>query len=788
MSLATFGIFSVLLTGAYLGFKHKDPSIKLGSCFFERLATPLYTLFNEYHSNKGLLVDYIQDDSVILNTPYSTLYGVEICSNGTLDVSLNKDFIDSLIRDYKKQENSYFFYVLHKQGKWQKQYIFSHNQAIIKNISKYFNSRLLSGRELVNIIYDLYLQNSFFTDKKQIKRALEVLVDKEQKEPEFMAFKRVARQALYNSLQEIDLFQAYKNLDVNENNISQLFSLDFDGCVFIYIDLCQRRIENYIQKIINETKLVGNKEPFVQLKNKYSNNELSLAILNSSLFLKRYDESIIGSLGLSLKFSYLKKELSRTQSIQKTPIKYRDVDFDFLVQSDFLSNFITSIHKKPAKEPDIFGLDKNGAFINFSYSGENRNPHSCIIAKPGSGKSVSKQKIMAQMINLDFSTGFASNLGSNPNNVKLRSYDIGFSDENFINFIKSNPKNKVAHIESSLYDFSYNLVALEELKDDADKDDREAFESDLDFMANLSNIILESQNSQALDANEKACFTKTVRTLYIKKTYQRYRLRDIRETHREIYDELLSLSYEDSSFLMDIKEKEYSFLKKPLLMDVIKYAKVQAENRQIKEEERNSYGSLASKLLSIDSLGIFSIFDKVDIKEADVLSMDLNNFKESSLFTPIFFCIFQKTYLKDRDFALKCKRLKKSSPKLFYAIEEAKNFFRDNKTFEEMFEKVTLEARKYNVHLCFIVQSADHIPKCILKQLDTKMFLLSPENKLEVIEEVILAFGDNKRLIEAISNTEQYELCVAYSAGIFHMKFEISDEELALFNTNPNEV
>ena len=136
MSLATFGIFSVLLTGAYLGFKHKDPSIKLGSCFFERLATPLYTLFNEYHSNKGLLVDYIQDDSVILNTPYSTLYGVEICSNGTLDVSLNKDFIDSLIRDYKKQENSYFFYVLHKQGKWQKQYIFSHNQAIIKNISK----------------------------------------------------------------------------------------------------------------------------------------------------------------------------------------------------------------------------------------------------------------------------------------------------------------------------------------------------------------------------------------------------------------------------------------------------------------------------------------------------------------------------------------------------------------------------------------------------------------------------------------------------------------------------
>ena len=240
--------------------------------------------------------------------------------------------------------------------------------------------------------------------------------------------------------------------------------------------------------------------------------------------------------------------------------------------------------------------------------------------------------------------------------------------------------------------------------------------------------------------------------------------------------------------MIDIKEEKYEFLRKPLISDIVNYATRQSENRQIKEEERNAYNGLALKLGSIDNLGIFSTFDKVDIEDADVISMDLNNFKESSLFVPIFFCIFQKTYLKDREFGLQCKRNKRPLPKLFYAIEEAKNFFRDNKIFEQMSDKVTLEARKYNVHLCFVVQNAEHIPANILKNIDTRVFLLRPDKKLEVIQEAQNAFNIPDNVKEGLANTEMHELCIWYSNGVFNMKFEITPEEMAVFSTNPNEI
>ena len=103
-----------------------------------------------------------------------------------------------------------------------------------------------------------------------------------------------------------------------------------------------------------------------------------------------------------------------------------------------------------------------------------------------------------------------------------------------------------------------------------------------------------------------------------------------------------------------------------------------------------------------------------------------------------------------------------------------------------IFEKVALEARKYNVHLCLIVQNAEHIPRGILKNIDTKMILLTQESKLKVIKELeeAISLEDNQR--EALSNTERYELCIIYKKGVAHLKFEISEEEMEIFSTNPN--
>ena len=783
MNLALLTLGGLAFAGIYFGFKQKDPNLKLSSCFFDKLAVPLYTLFSEWHSNSIFLIDYIKDDHIIANTQFPEIYGIELRGNDTIVNFMNNSLISQIIRDYKTSEDSYFFYCIQKQGKYQKQYIFSHNKSIIKNIASYFNAKLLSGNKLLNVIYNQYLQNTYFIDDKQIKQALEINKnDNLESEPEFMNFKRLVKQSILQNLKNVDCFQAYKSIDVKQTNLQQLFKLDFEGSIWFYFDISQRRIQNHIQKLINYTKIMGDKRPFVALKEKYEHNETELAIVNSVMFLKRYTNDQIGMIGSFLKTSYLRKELFRTQLLQKMPLKYRDGEFDFLVQQSYLENFIATCHKKNAKKPDIFGIDKNGAFINYSFSEENDNPHSVIIAKPGSGKSVSKQKIIAQMIDFDSKTMQCKNLGKDIGQVRIRSYDIGFSDEKFVKLIKANPNNNVAHIKNTFSSFGYNLVALNEDYGE------EEFEADLKFCVALTNIILDTQNSVALTLDEETLYEEAIRHIYTTKKFDIKYVLNLQKNNSEIYNELIALGYTDYQPLTDIKEEKFNFLKKPLLNDIVKYVTVQAENMQLKETERKANSQLAHKLDSIEKLNIFSNFDKFDIKEADFLSMDLNNFKESSLFVPIFFAIFQKTYLKDREYAIWCRRNNRPAPKLCYAIEEAKNYFRDNNFFESMFEKVTLEARKYNVHLCFVVQNAEHIPSQILKNINTRIFLLRADQKKECIEEADLAFKIPQKVKIALDNTEQFELCVWYSGGVFNMKFDISDKELEIFNTNPNEI
>lgn len=775
-------LMTLIGAGAFALWQGSRKQDNKSDYFLEKIARPLNNLFIEYHSNSLFQIDYIKEDHIICNTPYEKLYGIEILSSENIQKFLHKEVMDSIIRDNKDNEDAFMFYVFHKQGKFQRQYIFSHNKVITKTLADYFDVPLLKGIELTNVLYNQLLQNTFYIENKQIKQSLEIKKDTLEQEPEFVMFKRLAKQAIGKNHKQIDIFQAFKHLEMPESNISQLFKLNFEGSIWFYIDISAKHIQNHITRLLNYSKMVGDKKPFVQLQESYNAKECELAIINAIAYLKEYDDEIIGNLGSSLKTAFISKELMRSNHLQKNLIKFRDADFDFLVKSDYLHNFIASTHKRSTDRPDIYGLDKNGSFVNYSFSKENDNPHLCLIAKPGSGKSVSKQKIMAQMIGLDFSNGECTHLGKGAGQTRIRSYDIGFSDEKFITLLKNNPHNKVAHLESDFYSFSYNIANLP----DPEKN-LEVFEADMQFNIDLASVILETQNAQPLSINEVAYFKEILRKLYRTKEYQRYRVRDLETQNKEAHKKLIDLGYENVTFLQDVKEEEFAYLKVPKLIDIVKFARKEGQNMQLKESDRQDYTELARKLDAIEKLGIFSEFDKINIDDVDVLSMDLNNFKESSLFTPIFLSIFQKTYLKDRDYALTCKRQGRPAPKLFYAIEEAKNYF-VVPYFTRMLEKVALEARKYNVHLCFVVQNAEHIPLTILKNLDTRIFLLRPDKKLEVISEARNNLDIPKNVEIGLLNTDKHELCIWYSSGVFHLKFEINENEMKVFSTNPNEV
>ena len=460
----------------------------------------------------------------------------------------------------------------------------------------------------------------------------------------------------------------------------------------------------------------------MDLKTAYDTGAERFAIVNSTTHFKEIDESILGTFGTSLKVNFLKKDIFKKNTLQKTPLKFRDSEYDFLVPESFMANYISCVHKARTRKADFWGFDKNGGFTNYSFAADNDNPHAIIVANTGAGKSYTLQKIITSMIDVNYQTHKAENLGKDK--VVVRYYDIGFSNAKLIDFLKENKENSLIHVESDFANFSYNLVNL-------DESSNEAFEGDLMFSADLVSLILSSQaGAEPLTLNEFSTYKEILRDIYTGKVErQRYRILNIKNS--KLRNRLLAAGYAATEELINLPE-EYNFLKKPLLEEVIKRAELQAQNQQIQSDDRAVFDSLRRKLDSIKKLNYFSDFDTEDATIADFLSMDLNNYKENSLFVPIFVSVFQKTYMKDRAYAIKRKAEGKSVSKKLYILEESPNFFRVP-YFCIMIEKLALEARKYGVHLILIAQLAEQLPNNILKVADTRILMTSPDKKSDLI-------------------------------------------------------
>ena len=647
----------------------------------------------------------------------------------------------------------------------------------MQTIADKFSLKLLSGEELANIVLDLFLQNNFYIENKDIHRTIELNFNSKY-ESNYRVFSKLARENIYQNLNRTDLYQSYKSVEnVDKTNIQQLYKMNFSGAIWTYFDISRRSVENYISRLINTAKWTGKKQIFMDLKTAYDTGAERFAIVNSTAHFKEIDESILGTFGTSLKVNFLKKDIFKKNSLQKTPLKFRDSEYDFLVPESFVANYISCVHKARTRKADFWGFDKNGGFTNYSFAADNDNPHAIIVANTGAGKSYTLQKIITSMIDVNYETHKAENLGKDK--VVVRYYDIGFSNAKLIEFLKENKENSLIHVESDFANFSYNLVNL-------DESSNEAFEGDLMFSADLVSLILSSQaGAEPLTLNEFSTYKEILRDIYTGKVErQRYRILNIKNS--KLKNRLLAAGYAATEELINLPE-QYNFLKKPLLEEVIKRAELQAQNQQIQSDDRAVFDSLRRKLDSIKKLNYFSDFDTEDATIADFLSMDLNNYKENSLFVPIFVSVFQKTYMKDRAYAIKRKAEGKSVSKKLYILEESPNFFRVP-YFCVMIEKLALEARKYGVHLILIAQLAEQLPSNILKVADTRILMTSPDKKSDLIASLKATLNPDEKIIKRVEETDKYEMCIWYSKGVFNLKLQISEFENRLFNSDPNKV
>lgn len=780
MNLSLIAILGILGGGLYNGYKFsKTIKKEVDSTFFDKLLAPLNGYFYNYYSNSGLMVNEVLEQSLMINTPEKELYGFKVEGGSNVPFYLGENSIERVYRSYKDKSNAFFFYVILKQGFYQRQYIFSYNKSLISELADDMKAKLMSGKELINVILDLYLQNNFYIKDKKIQHTLSLNM-KNELESSYLTFNKIAKENIYSNLLKTDLFQNYKIIEnVDKTDITKLLSLDFDGSFWFYFNFETKTIERHLAKIINISKWHGKKEVFKALKDNYDSDSVKLFLVNSTAHLKRYDEAMISTIGNCLKCDFLHKDIYRKNTLQRTPLKYRDSEFDFLVDDKFMNNFVCSVHKKSPNRPDFWGFDKNNSFVSYSFDDENSNPHCAIIAKSGSGKSFQKLEILSQLIDFDFDTYECKNLGNH--GFKIRDYDIGFTNEVFCNAIASNKANSINIISSYLHDFAYNILNI-------DMTNNQTMTEDIEFAIALINIILEVTGSKILTTGEEAAFKQDFKKMINDKSYSNKSISDI--FNKKIVDEILALGYDEDDNILDIKETKYHKFNQPILNDLIVNIDNISKSAQLRKEEREDYESLSKKLKDVSALEQFNRIGKDSDTNADYINMDLNNFKENKLFVPYFLCIFQKIYLKDREFALTCKRNRQRKPKLFYAMEEAHNFFAVP-YFTKFFDKIAREGRKYGVHFCLITQNAGDIPKNLLANLDTKIFLINPGKRDEAIDEITKNFtfkGENtetkKQFIEQIKKTDKYEMLIQYSGGIFNMKFKVDERHIELFKTS----
>lgn len=743
-----------------------------------------FLVFNHKLKDRVKILE-IKEDSIILNTMNKELFGVELTGTSSVEKYINNENIRSIYDSATNEKKGLIYQVIVKNDKYQKMYIFSYYREVVKLIADILNIRLLKGTALADALVDVNLNNDYFIADRKLNKIINIdhakAIDNNPKEAVINSILKIS---VADNVKKAQVYRAYAVKDTSMRPIDyvKLFKIPFKGVIWCNFDFYKTRRNGFAQTFHDARKMWGQKAGFENFKDIFDRNPSNPILTSSTALLIDSDGSDIIQIGEILGYSYSNFQHSRLNPICVMPLQKVDTHFVLPITSDFLNYRIALTHKEQTLKADIYGVDLKGAFINFSFANENNAPHSVILAETGSGKSFAKQKMLAQMLDLDIKTGYCEKLGLNSHQYAIRNLDIGGSDFKTFKLIESNPKNNARRISEDFENFAFNIVNF-----DVNPETKKPYEEDIGFAVDLISMYLEATGVKPLTANETKAFKDIAFRIYAGDLeIENYRVSNLRLYNKETYIKLKeSLGYAEATLLADIKEDEFNFLKKPKLLDFQKHASILAKNNQIETAEREAYFSLEGKLSGLKE-SVFNKFDNFSVGEIAYIYADFNTIKENRLFVPLFFSIFWKIFIKDRKRSIEFKKQGKASPKLIYAIEEASNYFRFD-SFITMFEKLALETRKYNVHLMFILQNLEDVPPAIMNNLPTRIFLTTPAKKQDLLFKIKNTLNPTNEFIRAVEVCEQYIMIIQYSKGVFNLKLEYTSEEAALFSSDPNE-
>ena len=746
-----------------------------------------------YDSNDSIMIDGLDKNDeycLRINSFFKTLYCVDLSKAGNIPVVLSEENISNLFNDHRSDPKGYLIWALVKKENHQKNYVFTFSKSIADRFENVMGGRKLHAFEIINSLYDLFLNNDYIVKNKNLVPAMD-LSEEIRFENLSGTFNTIIKEAVYGNFNETDLFQSYQFSNSSKDiDLHGLFKLNFTGTIFTYINFSKFAVLPALNARIWQSTFVGQQKSFKSVREHYENGEVRLAVINSLIVLKQgYDSGVPSEIGNCMKTTYVRKNLHKKDILRSTPLLERDVKFDRIVDIKYFKNYFSMVHKENSDVADFHGVDLMGGFVNYGLKHPtkhltNTRPHSLILGPSGSGKTTTVGKIMASMLEVDYKSWYA-----HKSHAKyFRLFDIKRSMRPLSDKLATNSKNDVKFLSANLNYFSYNLINIGEITTNG----RTQIDvTELAFATDLLSVIIETLNKGkegGLSAEEDGLFKDLVRTLYDSKKFTGVAIENLKESDPAAYNKMMALGYKDYQPTTETVEPEFEHLRKPILADLLNQLRLYQQTRDISAVKKKTAELLEGRLESVANLGYFSSYDKIDLKTGAYLYFDMDAIKDIPEYVPIFLAIFNRVYAADKKRQDVLKIAGKPRPEINYIFEEAKNLF-VVKAFETILAKLANEARSYDIVLIFVLQRIADVPDYIFSQIESKIILFpADEEKEKIISELARLAKPSPEIIKLFEKTPQFGMTIWYEHGAFIMKFNLDEVEQKVFNSEGEKI
>ncbi len=766
----------------------------------KEFARYLYDNLNIISSFNALNVDgfnYEDNHCLYINKIQNELYCLELSSTGNVQQYVVNDFYDDLFKEHKDSKNGNYITAFLNNKYHQKVYVFSSNKELLESMSFGIGADFIDSREMMNVLYDLFLEQEYYIDYKTKKREVE-LSSKINYANLTTNFNNVIRNCVYKNIKDITIYQAYRNKEKNKKiDFARLFSLKWHGVIWNYVDVTEIQVLRKLENLKSQAGKEGKDKMFFEgLIEDYKNDDISLAIKNTTIFLKKKNKKVVQQIGRILNCDFREKEIFKRTVLLNTPIKKRDRIGDCIVEKETtLYNSLASCHKQEVPKPNFYAFDINGAFWDFNFSQTtktkfNKNSDFIIIGIKGTGKTTSTNGIIARLIGFDLerivnltkeevSQIPVKEIIKEFDEQFIRDFDIKESGRKLFNQLKKVDSNEIIEVSTSLNSFKYNPFNIRTFEYEGKV---EVDENELVMSCLLLSITLEAKSkgneNAGLSIGEEDILKDCIKGLY-NKPFEKKPLRYIKKEYPEIFERLKKLGYCEITNISEIKEKEFDFLKKPILENVLKEVKIESKMTDDKERAREAE-TLIHKLKNIDSLRIFSGFDSDNLPSAKYLYMDFEPIKGTTEFVPIFLALFNKMFYEDK----KRQRAFKNPddrPYITYKFEEAVNLF-IQPSFKKYLETFINEARSDRIKAGFVAQKIEQVPSYIYGQVTNKFLLFPAENqRAGLINDIVKVMKPNEETIELMNKTPEYGVLIWNEHGTSVIKLPMSQVEIDVY-------